>query len=629
MLKAFSLGSLSSLTTPQSLRKCSLHTAKATRTTSKVLSHSHVRHKGDEGNLRPHFTITTQKMSHGEKMEEIGPLGFQRGHVEANGVEDTKREPPRPDDAQEHASRYLGEEGISWGRQDLIVRQEPSYVGGNFNHRLPIIPLYGGKFWDGEKFLPPQLQQPATDVNSPPHTSSSSDFQFYQNLHVIANTQSVEEAWNAYTTVLNSPPPQNHDGNPKIPFQHLHRLCRLLARRRPKTRIQFLRLLSIMYTLRKTGGKIHPHEWNALMANAGNGWRRARPEEFKLAFNVFHEMSAGLPPGSTFSSSDYPPLDTSQPVQPDIYSYNTLINVAAKTLYRHTVARASTLIRSSEFSPDRITHLSLLTFFSKTRNLPAVRSTLRKMQQQGLDLGLDGVTSCLWAYNLAGRIDIVKLIYRVLKQNSISDPRLRENSIADALRTLGAEGIIITEQMRPNEVTFTEVIQALAYQGDLHAAINVFLDMLSSDNIEVGAPLVRGENGVLCYAKYSPTYAVFRALFLGFSRHGTSDSSSQTWTLDNLHEIYRDFMAFSESIHPSPLLLYWILLSFDKTSGHDVDVIRRVWLEMEGRFTDGWGGRLARLRTIIFSDNAQTYLEDIGFRVTLTVRGSSREREWE
>ncbi|KAG7096679.1 hypothetical protein E1B28_004093 [Marasmius oreades] len=625
MLKAFSLGSLSSLTTHQRLRKCLLrHTsqpAKITRFTSKALPRLRGRHNADGASFRNHPPpIPTQKTSQVGSVKENGVVA-----VEVSGVEDPKTKSSRPVDAQERNSLRPVKDRIFWNREHPIVREHPMYISGKSNHHLPITPLYGGKFWNGKKFLPRHLQhQPTADADTTTpklDTENSSVLSFYQNLHIIANTQSVSEAWKAYSNLLNSPAPEGDCGRPKIPFQHLHRLCRLFASRHPKTRTQFLRLLSVLCTLRRTGGIIHLHEWNALIAHAGEGWRRNRPEEFKLALDVFNEMSLGLPPGSTFSPSDHPPLDTSQPVQPDIYSYNTLLSIAAKTLYPPTLGRATTLMRSSGLPPDRITHLSLLTFFSATTNLSGVRSTLHKMRQQGLELGLDGVTSCIWAYNLAGRMDIVDLIYRVLKHNSISDPRLRNanfdsDRIADSLRTLETEGILIPEEMIPNEITFTEMIQALAYHGDLHAAINVFLDMLSSDNIEVGAPLVRGEDGLEYHTKYSPTYAVFRGLFLGFSRHGTTESTSQTWTLDNLREIYRDFMAFPEIIHPSPLLLYWILLAFDKTTGHDINIIRKVWLEMEARFTDNWGGRMGRLRTIIFSEDAQTHLEHIGFRVT-------------
>ncbi|KAJ8086193.1 hypothetical protein PM082_005016 [Marasmius tenuissimus] len=265
------------------------------------------------------------------------------------------------------------------------------------------------------------------------------------------------------------------------------------------------------------------------------------------------------------------------------------------------------------------------------------------MREQGLELGLDGVNSCIWAFTRIGRMDVVKLIYRVLRHNSLSDPRIRAEyddsfleSISDALTKLEEESVIITEDMRPNEITFTEMIQVMAYHGDFFATINILSDMLSSDNIELGAPLVRGTSrdeegghvsvdgpstdgvGEVRYTKYSPTYAVFRALFLGFSRHGTDDPYSQTWTLDNLRDIYHDYMAFSNLESPSRREIYWMLLAFDRTSGHDLDVIREVWLELEERFVYDWGNRLQKLREIIFSDDtdeARHHLNTAGFRV--------------
>ncbi|KAK1226044.1 hypothetical protein PQX77_011003 [Marasmius sp. AFHP31] len=562
-------------------------------------------------------------------------------------VENLEEKPSRRDDVDSH---YFPSNPDTKQERDLYVTEPPPFATGKSKYHVPIPPLYGGKFRYGKKFLPSHLLHPpagtsdiyanadSTRIDIPSHNP---DMHFYRTLHVLASTQSLPEAWEAYSILSKLPPPRDHSQNPKIPFSHLHRLCRLISQNRLRSPTQFLRLLSVLYTIRKSGGTIHVFEWNSLIANAGSGWRVTRPDEFKLALDVFQEMTSGMPPGSTFSPSDYPPLPTSQPVPPDEYSYNVLINIAAKSLYGRAVRRAMSLLRSPGYSPDRITHLSLLTFFTASGERSGVRSTLLKMREQGLELGLDGVNSCIWAFARTGRMDIVKSIYRVLRHNSLSDPRIRAEhddsfpeSISDALTKLEEECVIITEDMRPNEITFTEMIQVMAYHGDFFATISILSDMLSSDNIELGAPLVRGTStdegggrvgvvdgtstdgaGEVRYTKYSPTYAVFRALFLGFSRHGTDDPCSQTWTLDNLRDIYHDYMAFSNLESPSRWQIYWILAAFDKTSGHDLDVIREVWLELEEKFVYDWGNRLHKLREIVFSDEAQCHLNTVGFRL--------------
>ena len=105
-------------------------------------------------------------------------------------------------------------------------------------------------------------------------------------LGVLESTVSAPEAWDAYTTLCNMIP-DNHDiaSKPFIPFAHLHRLCRLLSSNRPKTHLQFLRLLSALNFIRSTGGRIHLHEWNAIVDHAGRGWRKARPEDWENALS--------------------------------------------------------------------------------------------------------------------------------------------------------------------------------------------------------------------------------------------------------------------------------------------------------------------------------------------------------
>ncbi|KAL0580924.1 hypothetical protein V5O48_001118 [Marasmius crinis-equi] len=627
MLDAFSLGSLSRLTThPHLLKWLPRHVYRNSHPEQRVrliasISSRHIPPVGGEGSSRAQPLLSL-------KIPRVGTASAaQQGNVEDSGVESSEEQNSRSGDEQS-ASRPTSEIV-----QSSIVVESPSFFPGRSKYQLPLRPLYGGKYLYGKKFLPSFPQHPAaetsgTDANATsPRTDIPSESPyacFYRHLHVLANTQSSSEAWEAYSSLSKLPTPQDRSQGPKIPFEHLHRLCRLLARKRPRTRTQFLRLLSILYTLRESGGMIHPFEWNALIANAGSGWRAIRPTDFKLAFDIFHEMASGMPPGSTLSPSDHPPLDDYQPVTPDMFSYNTLINIATKTLYGRAVRRATGLLRASGHSPDRFTHLALLTFFTASVQITGIRATLLKMRQQGLELGLDGVNSCIWAFNKAGRLDTVRLIYHVLRHQSLSDPRLQaENdpdgkSIAEARAKLDDECIFITEKMKPNETTFTAMIQVMAYHGDFHAAINIFLDMLASDNIEVGAPLVRGANaqGEVDYSKYSPTYAVFRALFLGFARHGTDDAECRTWSLDNLREIYHDFMAFPDLDPPSRAKLYWILLAFDKTSGHDVEIIREVWLQMEEQFSFDWGNRLRQLRAIIFSDDAEHHLHTMGFRLS-------------
>jgi hypothetical protein len=362
-------------------------------------------------------------------------------------------------------------------------------------------------------------------------------------------------------------------------------------------------------------------QWNALIAAAGNGWRKKTPGDFKLALDIFNDMVSQKAPGSTladtkqYSEED---LRLTEGAKPDLYTYNILINIAAKTLSASTLRHATSLLKSSGLAPDRFTHLSLLRYFTHTKQLSGVHSTLLKMQEQGLEVGLDGINACLWAYSHNDRADLASMVYRVLRHHVAPEMTIGEHDIDATIERLASvEGIVIPHGMVPNSITYIIMIQMLAYRGDLIQALNVFIDMLSSPNLEVGAPVERDENRNLKPTNYLPTLPAFRALFLGFSRHAAppppkpnatlsarlrSLSNDSPWTLTNLESLFESFIVLPGDTRPNQLV-YWIMVAFAKTSENDMAKLRDVWKQLENRFGGPWGGpghRLQRLRKTLF-----------------------------
>lgn len=448
-------------------------------------------------------------------------------------------------------------------------------------------------------------------------------------LHIIGKTQSAADAWAAYSTLLTLNRPSYIPlDRPKIHYQYLHRLARLLSRNLPKTRSQFLRLLALLYNIQRSGGTIQLFEWNALIDNAGKGWRKSLPEDFKLALDVFGDMVSGRAPGASYSPDEYPPTEfPSQPPEADIYTYTTLINIAARTLSGKAVKHAAELLQTSGLPPNRITHLSLLKYFTATRQMSGVRSTLHKLRQQGLELGLDGANACMMAYSYNDHVDVVMKIYRVLRHNVSPEAYIGPDDAESAARQLEEECINIPKQMVPNEITYVQMVQIMAYHGNFSLTMNAFIDMLSTDNVEVGAPLVFHDNGDLHPAPYSPTMAIFRAIFLGFARHGVHPledgpmssrlQSIRPWVLEHLQSLFDTFLELPKHTKPGVSIYYWIMVAFAKTSGNDVELMRRTYDRLEKRFgaRGGPGNRLTILKSKLFSPGAKAYFDRHGFAV--------------
>ncbi|KAG1820525.1 uncharacterized protein BJ212DRAFT_1575729 [Suillus subaureus] len=438
-------------------------------------------------------------------------------------------------------------------------------------------------------------------------------------LDSLLKATSVTDGWEAYHTLTVMFPHHIHhlSGVPKIPQRHLHHLARLLASTKPRTRTLFLRLSAVLTMLHRSGCRIYLWEWNALLDCAGKRWRKCSLEDYKAAVEVFNKMTTPWPsdnPGGDENLAAEPDLGY---VQPDIITYTTLLSIAGRSLDPSAIRHASNLLRASGLPPNRITHLSLLYYYTRTKQLSGVRSTLQKMREQGFEPGLDGINACIWAYARNGHMDVASTIYRVLRHNLQPELDVGEYDIEAAVKyLLDVEGIAIRDDIIPDEITYTSLIQAFAYHGQIMKALHVFVDMLSTPNREPKAPINQqtGEHSL-----YQPTLAAFRGIFLGFARHAqkplplrtTPGSLSERlrpvqkndWNLENLHQVFKAFMNLPADVMPSERLIFWILVSFGKASGNDTGKLRKVFVQLEQRFGGGWGGRLDVLRKNIFGDN--------------------------
>ncbi|KZT71602.1 hypothetical protein DAEQUDRAFT_809908 [Daedalea quercina L-15889] len=465
--------------------------------------------------------------------------------------------------------------------------------------------------------LPEGLTSAETSMDMPSAAESTQEASREELENIMDTTDEVERAWEAYQylSVVSLP----EDGRHVRYYARLHRLARLLSKVKPRTRTLFLRLLSVLSTLHQSGGNVHTWEWNLLIDCAGKSWRKTRPEDFKAALDVYRDMIERKGPGSTFDRDRFSPNlmeERQEVVRPDIVTYTTLLNIAGRTLQHAILRHARGILEASGISPNRITYLALVRYYSRKSDLTGVRAILSKMREQGMELGLDGVNACVWAYARAGRIDVASLLYRVVRHNLIPEDEVGEHDIEAAIRQLlHTEGLEIPATIKPDATTYYTLIQCYAYHGQLTRALEVFREMLAvSNQLRILDQELPDDDP--SRTDRSPTLPAFRAIFLGFARHGGKDVASlaragpltqrlvdSRWTMENLQALFDAFMKLPHDARPSERTVFWVLTAFDVLSGHANWKLRRVWERLTERFGDYQGGRLERFRKRIYESD--------------------------
>jgi hypothetical protein len=331
---------------------------------------------------------------------------------------------------------------------------------------------------------------------------------------------------------------------------------------------------------------------------------------------------------------------------PDIFSYTTLLAHAVRTRAPTAVRHAARLLVRAGLTPGVHAHTALLCYFARRGDIAGVRDTLfrlrRHMQDDdsdgdgtGTDMGA-GLTqssfnAVLWAFAYNGRLGVARAMYRVVRARAVvaAEGRLGEEpEVRDELDELERalderEMIVIARDVVPDAATYHALIQAHAYRGDLRACLETLTDMLDHDD-------ERQRQGTGQRQQFTASLTAFRAIFLGFARHGVvlSDNPITTrteeqgqapqWTLPTLEALFARFLDIP---HDTPLrepTLYWLVSAFARTSGgggRDTSLLlRSVFERVEARFGssalmltrgDGGGvsrcGRLARIREWVFS----------------------------
>ena len=481
--------------------------------------------------------------------------------------------------------------------------------------------------------FPGEFQSPI--LVSPIPTTFPQDHERARLLNVIGQTQSFDEAWDAYLAFSSHPLAEDPTLN-TYPSRHLHRLVSLLATIKPRTRKVYLSLVSIISTLRASGHFIYTWEWNFLVDASAKGWRKTRFEDYKTSLRVFNDMLAYqrevresndqpyIGQNVRTDSHDEGQVPTHTNLAPDIYSYTTLISHAARTLFPQALDHARSLLNSAGIVPNSVTLLAQLRLHTYHNQMYGVRRTIAEIRDRGFTLDIYGVNSIIWAFARNEHMEVAEAIYRVLRNNvgvyrpgdSVFDGV--DEGIASAVRFLDeTENIVIPPSIVPDRITYTILIQSYAYHGDLARSLQVFADMLYSPD-----PLATWMGGVGAKARFQPSMEIFRAIFLGFFHRGVGPTESVAyssgdhqpregcetgleWDLDNLCVIFKEFLELPAERKPENRVVYWLLMAFEKCSGGDYWKMREVWTALESRWGDQWGTRLRKVRSKIYENTEQ------------------------
>ena len=466
-------------------------------------------------------------------------------------------------------------------------------------------------------------------------------------LAILAHTQDAAHAWAAYRSLLILPRSAEKSA-PKVPFPHRHRLLRLLAAVPPRPlrpRGRFAQVFSVVRALYEAGGIVQRWEWNLLLDCAGKeGWRHPREEHFRAALAILAEMRArggdGDPGGAgetmttmgTNASktgirlSDSNDASASAALTPDIFSYTILLAHAVRSRAPMAVRHAARLLVRSGLKPGVHAHTALLCFFARRGDLAGVRDALfrlrRHMQDEvdndggdssdgsGSGLTQASFNAVLWAFAYNGRLDVARAMYRIVRaradiaaangRDGCLDEELEGREELVELEVLAErEMIVIARDVVPDAATYHTLIQAYAYQGDLRACLETLSDMLSAPassfyhHLHHDEPQAE-EEGAEGKDKgqrrqFTGSLAAFRAIFLGFARHGVVATSNNPppptttttptihedeekkdpqWTLPTLEALFTRFLDLPHDTSLREPTLFWLVTAFSLTSGH-------------------------------------------------------------
>jgi pentatricopeptide repeat protein len=431
---------------------------------------------------------------------------------------------------------------------------------------------------------------------------------------MIRNDESSEAVWSAYEDLLELKPPKDI-----LTEKDFRRIFSRLANQKPRTRTTFLRMLHLCNAIHSLGYEMRSWQWNVLVDAAAKGYHKTKEEDYQAALGVVQDWTRRTQKDDA-PASDWGPQQQSPA---DIYTYTTLLSIAARTQSPELLRHAARLLEHSQLPPTRVTELSVIPYLARSGEYLAVKTVIENVHAKGLEVGIDGLNALMWAYASNGAFAYPLGIYRALRSHVQDDFAEQDLQGIELVSAIG--DYIIPQELAPDRATYTLLIQALAYHGHFVFALEVFRDMLAlNDPPPMATRYQKAESEQLKDAHLLPIY---RALFLGFSRHGepqafqlpkprTHQEASNTpldeegrpimtpWNIHNLQLVYNMFMECATDCLPNNRTIFWILKGFARTTRNSLEKMKTIWEQLDARFasTLGWKGRILRIKNDLEND---------------------------
>lgn len=256
-------------------------------------------------------------------------------------------------------------------------------------------------------------------------------------------------------------------------------------------------------------------------------------------------------------------------LEPDLVSFNTLINARAKA---HSMGRGKAVelldeVKKSGLRPDTITYNTLISACAYSSNVVDAVSVFTAMEESKCCPDLWTYNAMMAVYGRSGLIREVEGIFLELKEMGFSPDAVTFNSLLYAYALEGdvnnAKKVcneMVKSGFRKDEITYNTIIHMYGKRGDVESALELYDEMkeigckpdavtftVLIDTLgKVGRISEAGKvMEDLVRARVKPTLKTFSALICGYAKAGMREQAERTFGLMVRSGIKPDCLAYS------------------------------------------------------------------------------------